>query len=420
LRLLVSVLDRHNLLDEAFERVVAGTDLEARDRAFVRRLVTVTLRRLGQLDAVIGHFLDRPLKGSARRISHILRLGAAQLLFLDTPPHAAVATMVELAGRERSPALRRLKALVNAVLRKISREGAALVARQDAARLNTPDWLWQSWQTRFGPATARKVAAAILDETALDLTLHPAADRDALARRLDALTSPTGGLRLNARGRISDLPGYHEGLWWVQDAAAALPAQILAPRPGETVLDLCAAPGGKTAQIAAAGARVVAVDQSPRRMARVRDNLQRLGLTADLIAADGAAVPLDTAVDRVLLDAPCTATGTLRRHPDGKWIKAPADVAAMADLQARLLAAAVDYLKPGGTLVYCVCSLEAAEGPDQIARLLASGAPVERIPVCSREVHGLGEAILPEGDIQTLPFHGSGMDGFFISRLRRL
>lgn len=420
LRLLVAVLDRGHLLDDAFERAVADAGLAPRDRAFLRRLVTVTLRRLGQLDDVIGRFLDRPLKGSAMRISHILRLGAAQLLFLDTPPHAGVATMVELAGRERSPALRRLKGLVNAVLRKVAQDGPAIAAAQDAARLNTPDWLWQSWAERFGPETARAAAAAILDEPWLDLTLHPKADVVDLTARLDAVTSPTDGLRLEPGGRISDLPGFDEGLWWVQDAAAALPARVLGAQAGERVLDLCAAPGGKTAQLAAAGAQVIAVDQSPARLDRVRSNLERLNLSADLVAADAGALAIDAPVDRVLLDAPCTATGTLRRHPDGKWTKRAEDVAAMAAVQARLLDAAVRYLKPGGTLVYCVCSLEAAEGPDRIAQLLASSAPVERAPIAANEVCGLAEIILPVGDAQTLPHHAGGMDGFFISRLRRL
>lgn len=426
-RILISVLDRGNLLDDAFARVVDASDLEPRDRAFVRALVTVTLRRLGQLDAAIDQCLNRPLKGSAARIRHLLRLGAAQLLFLDTPPHAAVATAVELAGRERSPALRSLKGLVNAVLRRIGREGADMLATQDAARLNLPDWLWQSWAGRFGPEVASAMAEAHLHEPPLDLTLHPRADRAALVqafedRKIDVTTSPTGGLRLDARGRVNDLPGYGDGLWWVQDAAAALPVQLLAPRAGEMagerVLDLCAAPGGKTAQIAATGAEAIAVDISATRLARMRENLDRLKLNATLVAADAGAVPFDAPVDRVLLDAPCMATGTLRRHPDGKWIKKPEDVAAMADVQARLLAAAIDYLKPGGTLVYCVCSLEAAEGPDQISRLLASGAPVERDAITLEDVAGLDPAVLVDGDVQTLPSHD--MDGFFISRFRRL
>ncbi len=265
-----------------------------------------------------------------------------------------------------------------------------------------------------------RIAASLLDEPALDLTAHPKADFRDLVRHLDAVTSPTGGLRVRVRGRISDLPGFDEGLWWVQDAAAALPAQILGASAGETVLDLCAAPGGKTAQLAAAGAHVVAVDQSAARLERVRDNLNRLDLKADLVVADAGVVALNAPFDRVLLDAPCTATGTLRRHPDGKCIKSPEDVAAMAKIQARLLAAAVDYVKPGGTLVYCVCSLEAAEGPDRIARLLASGAAVERVVIKPAEIHGLAETLLPQGDVQTLPCHAGGMDGFFISRLRRL
>ena len=420
LRVMFAVLDRQTLLDEAFAKFVDMSDIEPRDRAFVRLLVTVTLRRLGQLDDVIARFLDRPLKPSVSRIQHLLRLGAAQMLFLDTPPHAAVGTAVDLAGRERDPALRRMKGLVNAVLRRVDREGAAIVADQDAACLNTPRWLWQSWEKRFGADTAQRIAGEMLIEPALDLTLHPDADREELVRQLDAVTSPTGGLRIRAKGRVSDLAGYHDGQWWVQDAAAALPVQLLAPGKGERVLDLCTAPGGKLAQIAAAGAHAIGVDISPERLGRVRENLLRLNLDADLMVADAASVPVSGPVDRVLLDAPCTATGTLRRHPDGKWMKTEGDVANMVALQARLLRAAVDYLKSGGTLVYCVCSMEAAEGPDQISGLLKSGAPVVRDPIRQDEVHRLHDILLDTGDVQTLPFHGGGMDGFFISRLKRL
>jgi len=238
LRVMFAVLDRQTLLDEAFAKFVDTSDLEGRDRAFVRLLVTVTLRRLGQLDDVIAGFLDRPLKPSVSRIQHLLRLGAAQMLFLDTPAHAAVGTAVDLAGRERDQALRGMKGLVNAVLRRIDREGAEIVAAQDAARLNTPTWLWQSWEKRFGEGVARAIAEDLLNEPALDLTLRPDADPEDLARQLDAVTSPTGGLRLRAKGRISDLAGYAGGLWWVQDAAAALPVQLLAPEAGERVLDL--------------------------------------------------------------------------------------------------------------------------------------------------------------------------------------
>ncbi len=233
---------------------------------------------------------------------------------------------------------------------------------------------------------------------------------------------PTGSLRRQAGGPIANLPGYDEAAWWVQDAAAALPAKLLGDVSGEVVLDLCAAPGGKTAQLASAGAHVIALDRSPRRIERLNANLNRLRLDAETLVADAIQWRPQHAVKHVLLDAPCTATGAIRRHPDVPHLKTPEDVSRLASVQERLLNAAIEMLAPGGVLVYCTCSLEAQEGKLQIERLLARGAPVKRIPVEADEIGGLKQCISAEGDLRTLPCHLTeidGIDGFFAARLVR-
>lgn len=406
-------------LDEAFTAACRLQPLlPSRDRAFARLLVVTVLRRLGELDARINAFLDAPerLAADAR---HILRLGAAQLLYLGTPPHAVVDTAVGLAGSDRDAAVRRAKGLVNAVLRRIGAEGP----KPMPPALNLPDWLLESWTDRFGAETATAIATAQLREPPLDLSLKPAADRAALmaeltSRQIDVMTSPVGGLRLLEAGNIEDLPGFAAGDWWVQDAAAALPARLLGVGPGDRVLDLCAAPGGKTAQLAASGATVTALDLAPKRLRRLRENLDRLGLAAELVAADGRDYRPDPPFDHVLLDAPCTATGTLRRHPDVQWLKSPADVDSLGPVQAALFDAAARMVRPGGRLIYCVCSLEAAEGPDQVARFLAAHPGFALDPVSAAELGDLAAARLADGTVQTLP--SQNVDGFYIARLRRL
>ena len=419
LELLSGVLRRNRPFDDLFEARASGPALAARDRGFVRLVVATALRRLGQLDAAIAAMLAKPdpLKPE---IQDLLRLGAAQLLFLDTPAHAAVNTTVDLTGA--SPVTLPYKKLVNAVMRRLGREGAALVAGQDAARLDTPEWLWSSWQAAYGEERARAIAQAHLCEAPLDLSLKNAGDAALWAERLGAAVLPTGSLRRPAGGAVTELPGFAEGAWWVQDAAAALPARLLGDVAGRLVYDLCAAPGGKTAQLAAAGARVVAVDRAGPRLERLQANLARLGLSAETVTADAAGWNPGTLADAVLLDAPCSATGTIRRHPDIPHLKTRADVVKLAALQARLLARAVDLLRPGGLLVYTVCSLQPEEGERQIASLLGAGAPVCRLPVAPAEIGGLAEAVTPEGDVRTRPSQlagSGGIDGFYMARLER-
>ncbi len=404
-------------MDEALRDNKGFAKLEPRDRAFVRNLVATTFRHRGQIEALFDGLVSRPLPQSEALIADIVHLGLAQLLFLDTPAHAAVDTSVRLAQTSDRA---RMKGFVNAVLRRAGREGAAVVARQDSARLNAPDWLWRSWVQAYGPELAHDIAAAHLKEAALDISVKSEPER--WAEALNATLLPTGSLRRKEGGLVSELPGFDEGAWWVQDAAAALPACLLGDVAGKSVADLCSAPGGKTLQLAAAGAEVVSVDVSAKRLKLVQENLARTGLKAETIPADVLTWRPAAPFDAVLLDAPCTATGTLRRHPDAAWHKRATDVSRLAQLQAHLLDAMAALVKPGGTLVYAVCSLQPEEGERQIEALLGRGAPFTSVPVAAAELPGLEAAIRPDGFVRTLPCHWpeqGGLDGFFIARLRR-
>jgi 16S rRNA (cytosine967-C5)-methyltransferase len=415
LDLIGAVLRRKRPLDDAIDENVSMHQLSGRDRAFARLLVATALRRLGQIDALIALCLSTPLAPRAAAVHDILRLGIAQLLFLRTPPHAAVATSVDLA---HSRGFVSHKGLVNAVLRRLSVEGAERVGEQDAARLNTPDWLWRSWSGSYGEDTARAIATAHLKEAPLDLTLRE--DAAAWCDRLQGTLLPTGTLRRAAGGSVAALPGYAEGAWWVQDAAAALPARLFGDLAGREVVDLCAAPGGKSAQLATAGARVTAIDRSARRLERLVANFARLDLPIEAVVADALVWRPSRPIDAVLLDAPCTTTGAIRRHPDVPHLKSREDVARLAVVQESLLRAAIDMLQPGGTLVYCTCSLEPEEGAQRIETLMEDGAPVSRWAIDPDEIGAESDWITRVGDLRTLPCHLSeyaGVDGFFCARL---
>jgi len=404
-------------LNEALEQALSKASLEPRDAAFARAIVMMVLRRLGQLDHAIAAFLREPLPVRSGPAELILRIAAAELLFLEVAPHAAVSSAVALADRDNRA--RHFKGLINAVARRIAAEGQAILAVSDAEQLNTPAWAWAAWSAAYGEDTARAIARAHAVEPPLDITAK--ADAAAWAKTLDAELLPTGSLRRTAGGRIESLPGYAQGAWWIQDAAAAIPATLLGDVKGKTVVDVCAAPGGKTAQLAAAGAKVIAVDLAFGRMKRVMANLNRLGLHAEFEVADALEWRPKTPADAVLLDAPCTASGTVRRHPDVLWRKDLSDVMAQAALQRRLLEAAADMVKPGGTLLYCVCSLAREEGEDVIAAFLTDHSGFARSPIAPVEV--VGETFLtPDGDLRTLPCHWAdrgGLDGFYACRLRR-
>lgn len=403
LEILTACLDKGQPLDDALARHEGFPELDPRDRAFVRLLLATTLRRLGEIDGVLANIVERD-NPQARQV---LRLGTAQLLFLGTPPHAAVDTSVRLIAPH-------LRGLANAVLRRVAREGVALLGDRDPARLNTPQWLWDSWTASYGEDATRAIAAAHLVEAPLDVT--PRSDAAFWAGQLEGEVLPTGTIRRTAGGHVAELPGFVEGAWWVQDAAAALPARLLGDIKDKRVADLCAAPGGKTLQLCAAGAQVTAVDVSQRRMARLGENLARLGFDAELVASDASKWTPSEKFDAILLDAPCSGTGTLRRHPDIAWLKDEEDVTRLTLTQDRLLAHAVDLLKPDGLLVYAVCSLQDDEGPARIASLLGRRPDLTRMPVGATELPGLEAAVTPEGDIRTLP--SMGVDGFYIARLK--
>lgn len=419
LDLLRAILVHKRSLETAVENHPGFAALAPRDRAFARNLLATTLRRLGQIDSAINGILERPLPRAAEQAHFALRLGVCQLLFLATPPHAAVATSVALAAHGGSA----FKGVVNAVLRRLADEGPAVVADQDAERLNTPGWLWECWTAAYGLDTCRRVATVHLTEAPLDLSLKDPAEAQVWAERLGARILSTGTLRCTSNGPITLLPGYADGAWWVQDAAAALPARLLGDVRGRTVIDLCAAPGGKTAQLAAAGAQVIAIERSPVRGQRLAENLRRLGLIAEIVVADGLRWRPTVLADAVLLDAPCSATGTIRRHPDLPYLKSPRDLVPLTAAQSRLLDAAANMVRPGGLLVYAACSLEPEEGPVQIKRFLAKNETCARVPVRPEEVGNAHELIDDAGDLRTLPCHWAelgGLDGFYAARLRRV
>ncbi len=425
--ILDGVLHKHRTLDEQLDGAAAHPGLKTladRDRALMRRLVATILRRLGTLGHVLSRLLDRGVPTDAPRAQSALLIGAAQILWMDVPDHAAVDLSVRLVQADRRAA--KYAGLVNAVLRRCAREGQPLIDEIKSQSLDVPPWLLARWVANYGETAAAEIAVAIGYEPPLDLTVK--SDAPQWATRLHGETLPTGTVRTLLQGSVAMLPGFSEGKWWVQDAAAALPVRLFGDLKGQRIADLCAAPGGKTAQLIHAGAEVTALDRSPNRVARLRENLVRLSLDAQTVVADAAEWSGnggDALFDGILIDAPCTATGTIRRHPDVAWLKQESDISALTALQRRLLQRAVALLKPGGTLVYCTCSLEPEEGEQTVAALLAAESGVRRAPIDASEVAGQAELVTAEGDLRTLPCHMphpedprlGGLDGFYAARL---
>ncbi len=413
--ILSDVLRRKRPFDAALEHL-AG--LSPRDAGFARAIAAETLRRLGQIEAISTHFVPKvPAPHKAGPTLEILYAGICELLFLNVAPHAAVDAANRLAAANDKA--RHFKPLINAVLRRVSGEVKALVQAQDAPRLNTPDWLWRRWCENYGEGQARAIAQAHATQPPTDLTLKD----KAVAAQLDGRILFDNVFRLRESARIEELAGFVEGAWWVQDAAANLPVRLLGDVSGRTVIDLCAAPGGKTLQLAALGAKVVAVERDGERLIRLRDNLARSRLSATLIEADMRDFTPSAPAPFVLLDAPCSATGTIRRHPDLPWTKNASDVNFCAQSAHEFLDAAANMVAAGGLLVFAVCSLEPEEGEEQIADFLRRRRDFGRAPVTESELFGHSEWIDRQGDLRTLPSHfadAGGMDGFFAARLRRL
>ena len=404
--LVVGVIqDRLTLAEQAGELAV----LAPADRARAQRLALATLRHLPRVDAMLKPHLR---KAPPPDLLALLRLGTVEICALDAAPHGVVDALVTLT-RSAGPRAEGFTGLVNAVLRKVATD-LPRWARLDPPAL--PGWLRGRLMSAWGKAAVMRMEAAHLAGAPTDISVK--SDPEGWAAKLGAALLPTGSLRLAQPGQITELPGYASGDWWVQDAAAALPAKVLAPRPGARVLDLCAAPGGKTLQLAAMGAQVTALDISAPRMDRLQENLARCGLQAQTVVADALEWVPDAPFDAILLDAPCSATGTIRRHPDLPYVKDAKAIKELVALQAQLLDRALGWLAPGGRLVYATCSLLPEEGEAQVAAALARHPGLR---VVAPDLPGLDPAwITPAGGLRLRPDfwpdHG-GLDGFFIACL---
>ena len=411
-------LNRRLTVEDALHGSARAAALEPRDRAFLLTLLLTVFRHKGEIEAVATKLLAKPLPRKSGPAADILALGVAQLIYLGMPAHAVIDLAVRIAKEDRNA--QHFAGLINAVLRRVSSAGDSLLEDVDAARLNTPSWLWERWSTAYGPNEAGRIARSHGERPGLDLSFKDKASR--WVNDLSGKALPNGQLRLSSdHAPVPDLPGFAEGAWWVQDAAATIPVRLFGGLDGMTALDLCAAPGGKTLQMAALGAKVTAVDISEQRMRRLRDNLARTGLAAEVRVADVLSSEVVGAWDAVLLDAPCSATGTIRRHPELPYLKGPNQVREVSGLQRLMLRKAASLVRPGGLLVYCTCSLEPEEGEMQVRKFLANHEAFEIIPAALADLPD--GACRPEGWVRTLPFMAAGdqagMDGFFAAAMRR-
>tara|TARA_R100001086_G_scaffold213933_1_gene129929 strand:+ start:1140 stop:2408 length:1269 start_codon:yes stop_codon:yes gene_type:complete len=410
--LLMLALDSRRTLDEAMLKSDSFNELEGPDRGFARLMASAALRELGRIDAGLSPLLSRPLNATSPAIRALLRIGVVQLWRLETPPHAAVSETVEAA--KGWPDARSGGSFLNAVLRRAADTPPDLDAMP--ASLIWPDWLASRFTNDLGADGAEQLAAHQLHEPPIFLSAKSGPAQVAEATGGDLL--PTGSIRLNS-ANIEALPGFEAGGWWVQDAAAALPAKLLNVTGTDQVVDLCAAPGGKTLQLAATGAKVTAVDRSKPRLERLRENLARTGLSADIVAANADEWRPEIPVNKLLLDAPCSALGTLRRHPEGAWIKREEEIDRFPAAQTRLLTAAADMVTSGGIVIYCVCTPLDSEGRNIVDQAITAEL-YSRQPVSEAEIPGFEHCLTPEGDLLTLPQDGAGHDAFYIARLQRI
>ncbi|WP_274423185.1 RsmB/NOP family class I SAM-dependent RNA methyltransferase [Chelativorans sp. YIM 93263] len=424
-KLLSAVVDAHTPLDALTDGEHGHPhylSLEVRDRALVRAILVSALRHRSTIDKLLSERLQRSLPANARSLSHILHVGAAQILFLDVPDSAAVDLAVTQAKAD--PRTVRFASLVNGVLRNLARGKADALPKALAGTRDAPQWLIERLEAAYGTELTDAILEAHRHEAPIDLTVK--SEPEIWAKRLGGIVMPNGSVRLDRLDKpVPELAGYSEGAWWVQDAAASLPARLLGNVSGLKVADLCAAPGGKTAELAHAGAQVTAVDQSASRLKRLESNLARLGLEAEIIKADILNWPPEMLFDAVLLDAPCSSTGTIRRHPDVLWTKTPDDISRLAHLQKRLLERAFEQVKPGGTVVFANCSLVPEEGENLVAEVIAERNDVELDPVHPAELPGAEQFVTPQGFLRTLPVSNeergrlNNVDGFFAARLKR-
>jgi len=387
------------------------------DHALARAIVTVAFRRLGTIRKAITERLTQGGLPDAGLLEAAIATAAAQILFMDAPDHSAVDVAVDV--MKSDPKALHYAGLGNAVLRRITAEKSAILAESDPFLTDAPEWLLRRWRAAYGGDAARAIAEAHGQPPHVDLTFFK--DATALSTEIGGATLPNGSLRLSSEAGVTTLPGFEAGAFQVQDVAASLPARLVPAQSGQVIYDLCAAPGGKTAQLAASGASVVAVERSADRAKRLTENLARLGFTAELVISDALTFSRAPA-DAVLLDAPCSATGTIRRHPEVAWTKTLKDILSLASTQAKLLAHAASLVKPGGTLVYATCSLEPEEGERQVVQFLAQNPEFFVAPVVAGEAGIPAESVTQEGFMRVLPSHFAGFggaDGFFAARLQR-
>jgi 16S rRNA (cytosine967-C5)-methyltransferase len=424
-KLLAAVVDRQTSLDGLLDPVNgnrAFRELSGPDQALVKAILLATLRHLPLIEAFLSRLVAKPLPDGARALTHVLHVAASQILYLDIPDHSAVDIAVEQARLD--PRSRRFAPLVNAVLRRMIREQAKVMPLLQSATVNAPDWFAERLRAAYGGQTDAILKAHTI-EPAIDLTVK--SDAAAWAEKLNGVVLPTGSVRLsNVDGPITALPGFSDGQWWVQDAAAAIPARLFGNVTDQRIADLCAAPGGKTAQLAQFGAVVTAVDLSKNRLKRLSENMNRMKLNVEILQADIMKWRPETLFDGILLDAPCSSTGTVRRHPDIPWTKSPSDIEKLAHLQEQMLQRALGLVKPGGRVVFSNCSLDPMEGENMVQRVLENCPGIERTPVDPALLPGLEAAITSKGEVRTTPAmlpnddpRLAGLDGFFASVLMR-
>ncbi|WP_284778240.1 RsmB/NOP family class I SAM-dependent RNA methyltransferase [Agrobacterium sp. lyk4-40-TYG-31] len=417
-KILSAVLEKKTSLDGMMDAENGNPTyraLNVADRALVRAIVNTALRHLPRIDAALGMLLDGPLPQGARSLHHVLVVGATQMLYLDVPDHSAVDLAVEQAHRD--PRNRRFVKLVNAVLRRLGREKDDVLQAVSAIPV-LPEWFYKRLSKVYGADAAERMAQAQLIPSVIDITVK--SNPEQWASKLGGTVMPNGSVRLGSfEGSVSGLEGFDDGEWWVQDFSASIPVRLMGDLTGKRVVDACAAPGGKTAQLILSGAKVTALDQSGNRLKRLRENLRRLKLEAETIESNMLKFQPEELFDAVLLDAPCSSTGTLRKHPDVCWTKDERDIAKLAGLQEQMLRHASTFVKSGGLVVFSNCSLDPSEGEEMVAKVLASSPDLERIPVSAQDFPGMEHAVNADGDLRTTPDMFGGVDGFYAAVLRK-
>jgi 16S rRNA (cytosine967-C5)-methyltransferase len=418
-KILSAVLEKRTSLDGMLDNEhgnAAYMALSPADRGLLRAIINSALRHLPRIDAALDYLLDSPLPQGAKSLHHIFVVAIAQMVYLDIPDHSAVDLAVEQAARD--PRTKRFVKLVNAILRRLGREKDEVRAHMDSVPV-IPAWYFKRLVKDYDEATAQRISDAQLTPSGIDVTVK--ANAAHWAELLNGKLLPNGGIRLeNFEGAVSDLPGYEAGEWWVQDFAAVLPVLLMGDLTDQVVIDACAAPGGKTAQLVNAGAKVIALEQSANRLKRLNQNMARLGFDIDVVETNMMKYQPEELVDAVLLDAPCSSTGTIRKHPDVLWTKGVSDIEKLASVQDAMLRHALTMVKSGGYVVFSNCSADKLEGEQLVERLLAERKDLRRMPFDRQAWPQLAEAISDLGDLRTTADMFGGIDGFYAARIQKL